>query len=82
MYNDNFGPQVPPGQTDYLAKAGDLLDKAAESNERNGDVMRSTRDDRRQQLAHRYALLGAIQRGVLPTEMAKDLFDSVTGSAR
>lgn len=82
MYNDNFGPQVPPGQTDYLAKAGALLDKVAESNEQRSHPYASSKDEHRERIAHQYMVLGAIQRGVLPTEMAKELFDSIDGKAR
>lgn len=70
--------EVPPGETDYLAKAAALLDKAAESNERQGPI-----DKTRERIARQYALLGAIQRGVLPSEMAEPLFESLNaGGAR
>lgn len=73
-----MSPGVPPGETDYLAKAADLLDRAAASNE--GETGTITKNKRRESLARQYALLGAIQRGVLPTEMAEPLFESLNGA--
>jgi hypothetical protein len=83
MYDsyDRSGPRVPAGETDYLAKAAALLDKVAEGNE-SPTVGSATRGVTRERLAHQYTLLGAIQRGVLPTEMARDLYESVKAGER
>jgi hypothetical protein len=82
MYGDNYGPQVPSGQTDYLTKAAALLDKASETNEKKHRDYAAWLIEGRERIARQYAVLGAIQRGVLPQEMAKELFDSVTETAR
>lgn len=75
--NDDYKYGVPSGETDYLKSAAALLDKAAQKNEQNIGS-----NDTRIQIARQYTILGAIQRGVMPAEMAKQLLASVTGQVR
>lgn len=75
--NDDYKYGVPSGETDYLKSAADLLDKAAQKNEQNIGS-----NDARIQIARLYMIAGAIQRGVMPAEMAKQLFASVDSKGR
>ncbi|MFI1194132.1 hypothetical protein ACH4T9_12855 [Micromonospora sp. NPDC020750] len=78
-YNSDTTTKVPAGETDYLAKAGDLLAKAAEANEQENRSYRILLIQGRERIAAQYAQLAAIQRGQLPTSLAKVLLDHLTG---
>jgi hypothetical protein len=65
---------------DYLAKAAALLDKAAETNELKCRDYWTNLNAGRERIAGQYAQLGAIQRGLLPADMAKQILDAITAS--
>jgi hypothetical protein len=65
---------------DYLAEAAALLRKAAETNEKtNSGGYSSQLRDTRLAIAMRFAVLGAIERGALPSGLTDDeLFERLT----
>jgi hypothetical protein len=70
----------PDGEVDYLAKAGALLDKVADHNERNHAHLPATQANERLRLSGRYAQLAAIQRGQLPAELVRQILDQIGSS--
>ncbi len=73
-YDESTTTRVPAGETDYLAKAADLLEKVAKEN----DGSRFPIQETRLTVAGRYAQLGAIQRGQLPAELARVMFEQLS----
>lgn len=57
----------------YLEKAAELLQKAAETNEHTHRNMPTTLNQGRERIAKQFALLGAIDLGVLPISVAENL---------
>lgn len=94
MNYDGYGPyradndqptsttRVPAGETDYLAKAAALLDKAATDNERANNHSARLLGEGRERIAGLYAQLGAIQRGQLPADLVKQILDHIAGGTR
>lgn len=83
MYGTAYGEpattRVPDGETDYLSKAAELLERVSAVNERRSSY--PTQQERvRLDLAERYAQLGAIQRGQLPASLARVMFEQLSGT--
>lgn len=64
---------------DYLEKAADQIQQAITGIERTLSPGGDTITDRRMQAARAYALLAAIDRGLLPRELAADIYRSYNG---
>ncbi|MFG3710995.1 hypothetical protein [Micromonospora sp. NPDC047730] len=85
MYGTATTTRVPDGEMDYLAKAGEQLDKAAQAIDSRATDRYVTKEEistARQAIANGYALLGAIQRGQLPAALARDLLDRLATDNR
>jgi len=70
--------------SEYLGKAAELLAKAAAANERDAATERiagSTLRNVRMEVAHAYALLAAIDKGLLPEQAAENLYGRLGGGA-
>lgn len=61
--------------SEYLRKAADLLDKVSESNEKASYMFENVRDIKRQELVVQYAMLAAIDKGLLPEPVAEQVYD-------
>lgn len=67
----------------YLEEAAQLLRKAAEQNERNhvapisGTIDHEARNAGRERIAMKFAQLGAIEKGLVPREVAAEFLASV-----
>jgi hypothetical protein len=81
-YDEPGTTRVPAGETDYLAKAAEQLAKVADSIESNERHYPGSYRDERKQLAEQYATLGAIQRGQMPANLARVLFEQLSGTPR
>jgi hypothetical protein len=61
----------------YLEEAAGLLRKAADANEkRYGD--RSPGIEGRERIAQQFATLAAIDKGLLPADVTRDVLDTIT----
>ena len=80
-YDEPATTRVPNGEVDYLAKAAEQLNKVANSidTKESRSGMGSYRDERKQ-LADQYAQLGAIQRGQMPADLARVMFEQFNKS--
>lgn len=77
-YDQPAMTRVPDGETDYLAKAAELLALVAKANERDRDSFSNAREKTRLEVASRYADLGAIQRGQMPADMARRMYEQLS----
>ncbi|MEV1321936.1 hypothetical protein AB0J14_38310 [Micromonospora arborensis] len=80
-YDEPTTTRVPAGETDYLAKAAELLGRVSANNERDNSYPVSQAQTRLD-LANRYAQLGAIQRGQMPVELARVMFEQLSGTRK
>ncbi len=81
-YDEPATTRVPAGETDYLAKAGALLDKAAALNESENRRYPELMGKGQERIAAQYAQLGAIQRGQMPAELARVMFEQLSGTRK
>ncbi|WP_236793244.1 hypothetical protein [Amycolatopsis sp. GM8] len=64
----------------YLTKAAELLEKVSADNEKqNGKGYPALLKDGRMEVAHAYALLAAIDKGLLPEQAAENLCSRLAG---
>jgi hypothetical protein len=56
----------------YLEEAAALLRKVAETNEKENRTYGSIREKNRKDLAMRFAVLAAIEKGILPAGLTED----------
>lgn len=60
--------------SEYLAKAAELIDRAAASNETNNKKWEDSLHNGRLQIATAYAMLAAIEKGLLPEPIAEEVY--------
>jgi hypothetical protein len=60
--------------TNYLEAAAALVKKAADANETDRGRFESYRDDKRVEYAKTYALLAAIDKGLMPEAVAEEIY--------
>ncbi len=78
IYDQPGTTRVPAGETDYLTKAAEQLAKVIDSG-RGIYVPEEVAADARHKIADGYAQLGAIQRGQMPAELARVMFEQLNG---
>jgi hypothetical protein len=59
--------------SEYLRKAGELIDKVSARNEKV--FIKYATDEMRMRLATAYAMLAAIEKGLLPEQVAEQVYD-------
>lgn len=74
-YGYGYGNTTPSG---YLEEAAALLRKVAEDNERENRSKSWELHPTRERIAHQFAGLAAIEMGVIPAALARDLLDRIT----
>jgi len=62
-----------PRDSEYLRKAAELLDKVSARNEKV--FIRYQTDEMRLRLVNAYAMLAAIEKGLLPEQVAEQVYD-------
>ncbi|QYN17561.1 hypothetical protein [Amycolatopsis sp. DSM 110486] len=63
----------------YLAKAAELLERAADSNEKTNRDYSSTLYNQRMAIADAYAKLAAVDKGLMPAEIAEQVYRQFGG---
>lgn len=61
----------------YLEEAADLLRKASKTNEDVNAKMRSHLMEGRERIAKQFAVLAAIDKGLLPAEVTESVLDAI-----
>lgn len=61
----------------YLEEAAELLRKAAKTNEEDNEDYPSLLVEGRERLAREFAVLAAIDKGLLPIEITEDVIESL-----
>jgi hypothetical protein len=61
----------------YLEEAAELLRKAAQANEEDNEDYPSLLIEGQERIAREFAVLAAIDKGLLPIEIAQDVIESV-----
>jgi hypothetical protein len=66
--------------SNYLEEAAQLLRKAADANERENARYPGALANGQERLAGQFAALAAIERGVIPAELMRDILDRINSN--